>query len=197
MSFLAQLNKQKNKLKETETVVTKADGQRYIENKDATVTALQSYYGFVVDTKPDYIPALITDCLYIGSQDCATHNVIESYNIKHVLSLGINVEVCINQKFVECLDLPDSDIKSTLIESLPFIRKGVIHKENVLIHCNAGVSRTSMMAIAYLMQYEGIEFENAYDLVKSKRPAIRPNDGFRRQLKTMVPGQLINLDKVL
>lgn len=181
MSFLGELKKQRNKLKETETVITKVDGQRFIEK---THVPLPSTYGFVVDTKPDNTPVLITDFVYIGSQDCTISNILQAYNIQHILSLGINVETDVKHKFVECLDLPETDIKPVLFDSLPFIAKAVECKENVLIHCNAGVSRTSMVAIGYLMQYEKLQYEDAYSLVKARRPAIQPNEGFRKQLKT-------------
>lgn len=183
--------KQRNKLKVTETVVTKVDGQRYVE-KDSTITAISpNTYGFVIDTKPDNIPVLITEFVYIGSQDCTANNVIETYNIKHVLSLGIDVDLEVNNKFINCLDLPETNIKKILLDSLPFIRKAVVTKENCLIHCNAGVSRTSMVAIAYLMHYERMQYQDAYDFVKAKRPAIQPNDGFKKQLKAMKPGEII------
>lgn len=183
-----ELQMQKNKLKETETVVTKVNGQRFIEKNNMT---LPSTYGFVVDTKPDNIPIMITDFVYIGSQDCTASNVIQANNIQHVLSLGIDVETDVNHKFVECLDLTETDIKPVLQESLPFIAKYVSSKENVLVHCNAGVSRTSMVAIAYLMHYKSMQYDFAYSLVKDKRPAIQPNDGFRRQLKCMKPGDIL------
>lgn len=191
MSFLNELQKQKNKLKGTETIVTKVDGQRYVE-KDSIVTAIcPNTYGFVVDTKLDNIPVLVSDYVYIGSQDCTANNVLEAYDIKHVLSLGINVACGVDNKFVNCLDLPETNIKEILIDSLPFIHKCVESKENVLVHCNAGVSRTSMVAIGYLMHYERMQYQDAYDLIKSKRPAIQPNDGFKKQLKVMTPGEII------
>ncbi|CAK1582223.1 unnamed protein product [Parnassius mnemosyne] len=185
MSFLNELKKQKEKLKETETVVTNVDGKRYIEGRQQSVTVLPTQYGFIVDTKPDDVPVLIVDYLYIGSQDCATDKILESYNITNVLSLGITVNLTnVKHKFVQCLDLPETDIEPVLIESLPFIHVAVTNKENILIHCNAGVSRTSMVAIAYL-QSMGIDYEEAYNLVKTKRPAIQPNAGFKKQLKGM------------
>uniref|UniRef100_A0A2A4J9M2 Dual specificity protein phosphatase 19 n=1 Tax=Heliothis virescens TaxID=7102 RepID=A0A2A4J9M2_HELVI len=191
MSFLNELQKRKNVLKKTETVVTKIDGQRYVE-KDSVVTAIcPNTYGFVVDTKPDNVPVLISDHVYIGSQDCTASNIIDAYDIKHVLSLGINVDIAVGNKFINCLDIPETNIKEVLLEGLPYIRKAVNYKENVLVHCNAGVSRTSMVAIAYLMHYENMKFEDAYELVKSRRPAVQPNDGFRKQLKAMQPGQII------
>ncbi|XP_063377839.1 probable dual specificity protein phosphatase DDB_G0283417 [Cydia fagiglandana] len=190
MSFLNELQKQKNKLKVRETVFTNAAGQRFIE-RNGEKTEISSTYGFVVDNKPDNIPVLVTEHLYIGSQDCTVDDVLKQYDIKNVLSVGINAEVNVGHKFVQCLDLPETDVKQMLTECLPFIHDSVCRGENVLVHCNAGVSRTSTVAIAYLMQYKGMEFEEAYRLVKEKRPAIRPNDGFKRQLQAMKPGEVI------
>ncbi|XP_053625903.1 dual specificity protein phosphatase 19 [Plodia interpunctella] len=192
MSFLEKLKKQKQKLKETETVVTSVDGQRRVEKGDAkTISSLTPCHGFVVDTKPDNIPIEIVDHLFIGSQDCTDNSVLEANNIRHVLSLGINVDIDINHKFVECLDLPETDVTSILKECLPFVHDGVRKKENVLVHCNAGVSRTSLVAIAYLMHYHNMEFEDAHAVVKEKRPAIQPNAGFRKQLMNFKPGNII------
>lgn len=191
MSFLSELKKQKNKLKETDTIVTNVDGKRFIEKGEERQNIAQSSYGFVVDTKPDDIPVLIVDYLYIGSQDCTATTVIEKYNIKHVLSLGINIIVSVDHVFVECLDLPETDIRHLLKKTLPFIRKAVECKENILVHCNAGVSRTSTVAIAYLMQFEGMPFDAAYNLVKEKRPAIQPNAGFKKQLRALTPGNVM------
>ncbi|XP_068629859.1 probable dual specificity protein phosphatase DDB_G0283417 [Battus philenor] len=184
MSFLEELVKNKMKLKRTETVVTCANGKRYVEGKNKSVTLLPSDYGFVVDTKPDNVPVMIVDHLYIGSQDCAENKILKDYNITNVLSLGIQVIVEANYKYVQCLDLPETDIELVLVECLPFIQSAVDKKENVLVHCNAGVSRTSMVAIAYLIS-KGMNYEDAYSLLKSKRPSIQPNIGFIRQLKLL------------
>lgn len=191
MSFLQQLQKQKNKLKDTDTVITKMDGKRYIESKNNVPKQLTSCYGFVVDTNPDNIPAMILEHLYIGSQDCTSKEVLNQYNIQNVLSLGVDVETNVGHIYVQCLDLPETDLKPILEQSLPFIQQVVSRSENVLIHCNAGVSRTSAVAIAYLMHYEKMTFIDAYDLVKTKRPSIQPNVGFRKQLQLMTPGELI------
>ncbi|XP_050345223.1 dual specificity protein phosphatase 19 [Nymphalis io] len=190
MSFLNELKKQKERLRGTETVVTRADGVKYLGGSGTLVESKSP--GFVVDTKPDDVPVLIVDYLYIGSQDCAVKCVLDKYNIKHVLSLGIDVDISfINHKFVHILDLPETDVRSSLVDCLPFLRNAVESKQNALIHCNAGVSRTSMVAIAYLMQYNFFDYEMAYNLVKGKRPAIQPNAGFKKQLLSMTPGQII------
>lgn len=196
MSFLSELKKQKQRLVVTETIVTNSDGQRFIEklNEDNSferTLCAPSAYGFVVDTKPDDIPVLIMNYVYIGSQDCAVDSVLNKYNIEQVLSVGINANVHVKHKHVHCLDLPETDIKPVLFECFSFINEAINSEKNILIHCNAGVSRTAMVAIAYLMYCKKMNFVDAYNVVKTKRPAIQPNAGFVKQLK------LLNIEEII
>ena len=55
--------------------------------------------------------------------------------------------------------------------------------EKVLVHCMAGASRSATIVIAYLMWTQKLKFDKAFDLVKSKRQIVCPNDGFQEQLK--------------
>lgn len=52
----------------------------------------------------------------------------------------------------------------------------------VLVHCVAGVSRSASLCIAYLMKHKNMQLRRAYLHVKARRPIIRPNPGFFRQL---------------
>ena len=47
---------------------------------------------------------------------------------------------------------------------------------------NAGVSRSSTVALAYVMETERIPLEHAYERLKLSRPAVQPNPGFMSQL---------------
>ncbi|XP_048858625.1 dual specificity protein phosphatase 18 [Brienomyrus brachyistius] len=51
-----------------------------------------------------------------------------------------------------------------------------------LVHCNAGVSRSAALCLAYLMRHSGMTLVEAHSRVKSLRPIIRPNAGFWKQL---------------
>ncbi|XP_062919501.1 dual specificity protein phosphatase 14-like [Mobula hypostoma] len=51
-----------------------------------------------------------------------------------------------------------------------------------LVHCAAGVSRSPTLCLAYLMKYHGQSLREAYRWLHSRRPIIRPNLGFWRQL---------------
>ncbi len=57
------------------------------------------------------------------------------------------------------------------------------------VHCQAGVSRSASIVIAYVMYKLKLNFDDAFDYVRQKRNLISPNIGFILQLE--------DLDKVL
>lgn len=188
MSFLSELQKKKTSLKPTETIVTTQDGQKFIERNSKVQKLNEVCEGFVVDTKPDDTPAKILNHLYLGSQDCCELHVLNAYNIKNVLSLGIKPYVQsphINYKYVKMLDLEFTNLQKFLPECLNFIFHSLDDQVNVLVHCNAGVSRSASVVIAYLILYQKLSFEDAFQAVKKTRPCIRPNDGFIVQLRRL------------
>lgn len=57
---------------------------------------------------------------------------------------------------------------------------------NVLVHCNQGVSRSASIIIGYLIQKKVFAtYQQAYEFVKQKRPKIMPNNGFIKQLNEL------------
>lgn len=53
---------------------------------------------------------------------------------------------------------------------------------NVYVHCVAGMSRSSTIVANWLMRRHTLSALDALMLIKSRRPIVRPNDGFIRQL---------------
>lgn len=52
----------------------------------------------------------------------------------------------------------------------------------MLVHCQAGISRSATICIAYLMYLKHLNLDEAFDFLKSKRSVISPNLNFMRQL---------------
>ncbi len=64
----------------------------------------------------------------------------------------------------------------------------------VLAHCIAGVSRSVSMVLAYFIKHHGMDYEEAYRLVKSKRKIVSFKS-FRSIPMTALSGNLSSLAK--
>lgn len=53
----------------------------------------------------------------------------------------------------------------------------------VLVHGNAGISRSAALVIAYLMETFGVKYRDAFSHVQERRFCINPNVGFVHQLQ--------------
>mmetsp|Transcript_31232 Transcript_31232/g.76190 ORF Transcript_31232/g.76190 Transcript_31232/m.76190 type:complete len:249 (-) Transcript_31232:132-878(-) len=83
-------------------------------------------------------------------------------------------------------DEQDTDIKDYLEKGHPFIRNALKAEEGkqnnvVLVHCEAGISRSATTVITYLMKYDSMRLRDAYHHVKKRKTNIGPNSGFFRQ----------------
>lgn len=199
MSFLSELKSKGKQLRPTTTTVTYSDGTQEkivpatLTTEKHTIKIDSKDFGFVVDTKPDQTPAFIlTDFLYLGSQDAVILTNIEELKITDVLSIGIDTPALdiaevtsLKCHFIPCLDLPETKLCEFIEASIKIIESVRQRCGRILVHCNAGVSRSATVCIAYLMKIESMTFVQAYNLVKSKRPCIQPNAGFMRQLKEL------------
>lgn len=83
----------------------------------------------------------------------------------------------INIKLIYVADVVQQDIKQYFEEAFEFINSN----KNVLVHCHAGRSRSAAFVIGYIMETTGADYEQAYELVNSRR-FINPNAGFVEQL---------------
>lgn len=189
MSFLEALQLRKSGLKTTSTRVKTASGEVFLERRNecgaVCVEKVSSDFGFVVDLKPDLQVAEVLPGLYMGSQDVTQdEKLLLDYEISHILSVGIRVPEVkgVTYSFVEALDLPEFNMRSVFEESIKIIDSVRSKGGFIFVHCNAGVSRSASIVIAYLMKTERLKYQQAYDAVKNVRECIKPNVGFIQQL---------------
>ncbi|CAF3493530.1 unnamed protein product [Rotaria socialis] len=58
----------------------------------------------------------------------------------------------------------------------------ILNNENVLVHCQAGISRSSAIVLAYLLKYQQKTLLAAYGYLTERRHLAEPNGCFLLQL---------------
>ncbi|KAK3593002.1 hypothetical protein CHS0354_023234 [Potamilus streckersoni] len=180
------------KLKKTQTRVTTIDGRITTYEKDSTgklvvKEALPGSLGYVCDTRQDLQVGEVLPGLIMGSQDLALNvELLRKYQVTHILNIATFVSNLDPNQFrylnINILDDPCVNIMQYFEQCFNFIEQGR-NAGCALVHCNAGVSRSATIVIAYLMQSRGMKYLEAFRYLKEKRPAICPNEGFRTQLQ--------------
>lgn len=139
--------------------------------------------------KNDNKPIKIIDKLFIGSVGVANSkdNIIAE-GITHIVNATSSLKNVFEDTFKylkldDLLDSPENDIKKYFPITGKFIKNAIDGNGAVLVHCHAGVSRSSTIIIAYLIEYEKMSFEKALEHCKLQREKINPNPGFQKQLK--------------
>lgn len=187
MDLNSLIKSKKIQLKKCRTVVTNMFGQKYEEINGTKRFLSLTGTPFVIDNRPDLQIAYILPGLYLSSQDPVVNKeILQKHEIHHILSIGIDASIKFdNIKYYYCdlLDLPESDLSVAIKKCIKIINEH--RNENILVHCNAGVSRSPAIIISYIMAYEKVSYDDAYTKVKNVRNCIKPNEGFVQQLKKL------------
>lgn len=128
--------------------------------------------------------------LYISDDIIARNkSMLVKYKITHILNLTTNIpnkfEPDITYLKIIIFDFETQNISQYFSESFEFIENALKQDEQnrVLVHCNAGISRSASFVIAYLLQKRVFKrYKDAYNHLKKARPVIEPNRGFEKQL---------------
>jgi atypical dual specificity phosphatase len=143
-------------------------------------------FGFSMITKDD-IAHEILPRLFLGEVAAARSEIWKQENkIQHVLScLRVSDEPetkC--DKRLSLLDDPSQQIDIYFKQTNKWIQEKLDRNATtgILVHCYAGISRSSTIVIAYLIQVHDYSFWSALPFVKKKRDCASPNAGFERQL---------------
>ena len=141
----------------------------------------------------------VNNYIYVGNRSSAENTrVLKEEGIVKILQLldfyiPREFEESFEVLFLQLEDSENEDLGRILPEALRFIHMSVLHQQKVLIHCNAGVSRSGSVLIAYLMASMRIDFKAALAIAEEKRACIAPNPGFTRQLKALQLNYLASL----
>jgi protein-tyrosine phosphatase len=127
--------------------------------------------------------------LYLSNDFVARNRkILNDNHITHILNLTTNIPnlfepEIIYKKFI-IFDFENQNISLYFDEAFEFIDTALSDENNsVLVHCNAGISRSASFVIAYLMKKKICKnYKEAVSFTRQKRSIINPNKGFERQL---------------
>ena len=127
----------------------------------------------------------IIDNIYLGDSEAASNEEnLKKYNIDTVVNCAQELTSEYKDlRFIELklYDVPEQKLLPKFEVAYNFIKKN--SKNNILIHCVAGASRSASLVAFYIMRELRWDYESAYLFIKAKRPVIEPNSGFAEQLR--------------
>lgn len=137
--------------------------------------------------------------VFLGPYSAASRS-----NLQSLLDHGITHIICVRQAIEANFVKPNFphkfkylvlDIADTMTENIiqhfkkvkVFIDESLNLNGRVLVHGNAGISRSAALILAYIMETYELSQVQAYMLVQQRRFCINPNEGFIMQLREYEP----------
>ena len=129
----------------------------------------------------------VTNNLYIGNIYQATNlGWLKERGITHIINCTQEVNNTFPYYFVyhklNLMDTLQQPLYSSLESTHKIIENIISDGGIVLVHCYAGMSRSSSIVIYHLMRSRGWDYQTAYTYLKQRHPPTNPNPGFVRQL---------------
>ncbi|KAM9577773.1 LOW QUALITY PROTEIN: serine/threonine/tyrosine-interacting protein-like [Trichechus inunguis] len=131
--------------------------------------------------------------LFLGPYSSAMKSklpILQKHGITHIICIRQNIEAnFIKTNFQQLfrylvLDIADNPVDdTTLFFPNEFIDGSLQTGGKVLVHGNAGISRSAAFVIAYIIETFGMKYRDAFAYVQERRFCINPNTEFVHQLQ--------------
>uniref|UniRef100_A0A2K5NAM8 Dual specificity protein phosphatase 15 n=1 Tax=Cercocebus atys TaxID=9531 RepID=A0A2K5NAM8_CERAT len=125
--------------------------------------------------------------LYLGNFiDAKDLDQLGRNKITHIISIHESPQPLlqdITYLRIPVADTPEVPIKKHFKECINFIHCCRLNGGNCLVHCFAGISRSTTIVTAYVMTVTGLGWRDVLEAIKATRPIANPNPGFRQQLE--------------
>ncbi|XP_031702405.1 dual specificity protein phosphatase 22-A [Anarrhichthys ocellatus] len=136
----------------------------------------------------------VVDGLYLGNiRDAENRESLSKNGITHILSVYNNAKPVFEDMTYLCIHAADASSQNLLQhfkECISFIHECRLNGGCCLVHCLAGVSRSTTMVVAYLMTVTHYSWDECLSAVKAVRSFVGPNYGFQQQLQEYQTAQL-------
>ncbi|XP_056333932.1 dual specificity protein phosphatase 22-A isoform X2 [Danio aesculapii] len=129
----------------------------------------------------------VIDGLYLGNiRDSENRDSLSRNGITHILSVCNNAKPVLEDMTYLCINAADAssqNLSQHFKESIRFIHECRLNGGACLVHCLAGVSRSTTVVVAYLMTVTSYSWQECLTAVKAVRSFVGPNYGFQQQLQ--------------
>ena len=146
---------------------------------------------FALRNRPSHIPLTkVFGILFLSGISILTKH--REYYIDHILSIvPLQRQLTSETLQHDILPIEDTPQEASIFAEnidrlLDSMHQSLVEGKRVAVHCQAGVSRSATVVIAYMMKYEGLSLNDAVEYVSTHRPVICPNRGFLEMLSTRV-----------
>ncbi|XP_061660286.1 uncharacterized protein si:dkey-175m17.7 [Syngnathoides biaculeatus] len=142
-------------------------------------------------TTPDAENAAVSAVLpflFLGNErDAQDGDLLLRLNVGYVVNVTTHLPLYhlksgLHYKRLPATDSSKQNLRQYFEEVFEFIEEAYQSGRGVLVHCQAGVSRSATIVIAYLMKHTLMTMTDAYKYVRSRRPVVSPNLNFMGQL---------------
>ncbi|XP_058702132.1 dual specificity protein phosphatase 22-A-like isoform X2 [Poecile atricapillus] len=123
---------------------------------------------------------------FLSYQDSEDHENLLRKGVTHILSVHNHAKPVLEDMTYLCISASDSSSQNLLQhfkECIQFIHECRLAGGGCLVHCLAGVSRSSTILVAYLMTVTELGWESCLAATKAVRSYVSPNPGFQQQLQ--------------
>ncbi|XP_008308850.1 dual specificity protein phosphatase 22-A [Cynoglossus semilaevis] len=129
----------------------------------------------------------VIDGLYLGNiRDSENKESLSKNGITHILSVYNNAKPVFEDMTYLCINAADASNQNLFQhfkKCIGFIHQCRLNGGACLVHCLAGVSRSTTMVVAYMMTVTTYNWEECLSAVKAVRSFVGPNSGFQQQLR--------------
>lgn len=138
---------------------------------------------------PEDPAPIVPDLLYLGSHAAASKSGerwLRKLNVGHILNCALELKQVLvtGFEYTQLLleDNEDEDPTLQFPQAFEFIERAREAGSAVLVHCQAGASRSATVCIAYLMKYRDMTLQDAFTLCRRRRKRVAPNPHFMNAL---------------
>lgn len=139
-------------------------------------------FDFTAYYEPEYLATEILPNLILGGE-C---NVEKYENNESVVTINCAREVKPTSIYKFCFYDRENkrEFNKDIEEAVDLIHKSITEGKTVFVHCRMGHSRSAFVVTYYLMKYQNLDFDKAYEFVKEKRPLVDIHNWFIKWVKS-------------